>query len=443
MACHATSSLLIRWLGLVACCALAWPVLAANPAGEVVIARGIATAQTGNAAARILGLGSSLFEGDVITTGPRSVALLKLQDGSRVTLRPQTKFQIEEFSVAENDLRAAYRLFTGGLRAVTGFLSKRNPNAVRLRTAVATIGIRGTEFDARLCAEDCAAEAQLRATPAGRAGFVRGEVKAQAGNGDRQRKLVAGSPIYAGDTLETAAGSYLVIAFKDQSRVTLTPNTEFRVERFVYNEAEPAKAQGFFAFVRGGLRAVSGAIGKFNRDSYRFSTSVATIGIRGTEWWGTLDEGVLNVGVDVGGITTEPLSGGPFNVDSGQMFVIAPGLPPQALTDLPAIIIDIPTESTVPLPPEPPPPPSSSSPPQGLIVSCYEGNCDVETDEGKVELTAGEASIVNNNGDAPEKLPEIPPFMPEDPALRTVEDTSSLNFLESEIEDGGAECTVQ
>ena len=48
--------------------------------------------------------------------------------------------------VAENAEEGLMTLFKGGLRAVTGFMSKRNPNAMRLRTAVATIGIRGTEY---------------------------------------------------------------------------------------------------------------------------------------------------------------------------------------------------------------------------------------------------------------------------------------------------------
>ncbi len=100
---------------------------------------------------------------------------MRLTDGTRIALRPNTSFEITAFSVAENAESALFTLFKGGLRTVTGFLSKRNRNAMRLKTAVATIGIRGTEFDVRLCDEDCAAEAAARPAPAGRAGFVRGQ----------------------------------------------------------------------------------------------------------------------------------------------------------------------------------------------------------------------------------------------------------------------------
>ncbi len=425
-------------LGL-ALLAAASTTLAATRAGEVIIARGIATAQGGGAPGRILGLGSALFEGDVIATGPRSIALLKLDDGTRVTLRPQTKFQVEEFSLEKADAHAVYRLFQGGLRAVTGFLSKQNPNAVRLRTAVATIGIRGTEFDARLCGPDCALEAQSRAQPAGRAGFIKGDVTARTGNGDRARTLKAGAPVYSGDTLVTAAGSFAVLTFKDKSRVTLMPNTEFRVEQLTFEEAKPEAGRGIFALLRGGLRAVSGAIGHYGPRAYQMRTAVATIGIRGTEYDLAIENQQLFSRVIAGAIVAD--DGPTITPDQGVLMFGGPGLPGVAMPDLP-IPFDIPAEANVPAA-ELAPPASSGAPEEGLIVACYVGNCSVQTDEKTVDLAPGEAGFAGADGSAPEKLPEIPPFMPEDPALRTVEDTSSLNFLDDTVGGGGSECFVR
>ncbi len=119
-----------------------------------------------------------------------------------------------------------------------------------MRTAVATIGIRGTEFDARLCSTDCADEAKQRPGPAGRAGFVRGSVVASAGGGARSRSLVAGDSVYNGDRIVTGEGAYAVLAFRDKSRVTVLPNTEFHVENFEYNAAQPERG-------RSGVRAVT------------------------------------------------------------------------------------------------------------------------------------------------------------------------------------------
>ena len=43
-------------------------------------------------------------------------------------------------------------------------------------------------------------------------------------------------------------------------------------------------SRAFFRLLKGGFRAVSGLIGHVNRDEYRVSTPVATIGIRGTDY---------------------------------------------------------------------------------------------------------------------------------------------------------------
>ena len=46
-------------------------------------------------------------------------------------------------------------MLKGGIRAVTGYIGKRNRDAYKVHTAVATIGIRGTGHNTRICAGDC------------------------------------------------------------------------------------------------------------------------------------------------------------------------------------------------------------------------------------------------------------------------------------------------
>ena len=125
--------------------------------GEVQFSKGVATAQSEGQQARFLGKGFPLFEGDVISTGKRSFTILKLSDGSKMTLRPNTVFGLEKFD--EEEENATLKLFKGGLRALTGLLAKKNPDAYRLDTPIATIGIRGTTFDVRICAGDCESDA--------------------------------------------------------------------------------------------------------------------------------------------------------------------------------------------------------------------------------------------------------------------------------------------
>jgi len=434
----------------VALCLLAGLACAADKAGEVALARGLATAHVAGSQARILGSGSSLYVGDVITTGPRSVALLKLGDGSRITLRPDTSFQVEAYDLSETSPSAVFRLFKGGLRAVTGFMSKRNPNAVRLRTSVATIGIRGTELDARLCGADCAEEAKQRPTPAGRAGFVKGTVIAKAASG-RARAVKAGGPVYSGDSLITGNSAYAVVLFRDQSRVTVMPNTEFRVDRLTYDESAPDEGEGFFSLVRGGLRAVSGAIGQYRRNAYQMRTAVATIGIRGTGYDLYCAGACVNpdanansgdgLYADVSNGTIDFDGSHPLNADQPPVFIGNSGMVPVDVANMP-VEITVPMPDTVELPAPPPPDPSAANPGEALMVSCYAGNCSVQTDENTVDLEAGDAAKVNLSGGPAEALPEIPAFQAEDPILNAVDVGGELlQMFDSSTATEGEECT--
>jgi hypothetical protein len=420
----------------------------AAPAGKVVFARGMVTAYTAGGTARIVGAESPLAVGEVISTGPRGVARLELGDGNRITLRPNSTFEITAFDASEDTGSALYTLFKGGLRAVTGFLSKRNPDAVRLKTSVATIGIRGTEFDARLCEDDCAAEAAKRPAPAGRAGFVKGRVMARASSG-RARALASGDAVYTGDTVISDAGAYAVIAFRDDSRVTVLPETEFRVETLDFDSAAPEQGSAVFRLLRGGLRAVTGLIGKRNGRGYRMSTAVATIGIRGTGYdllcQGVCQNPAPGAGPDGDGLFSEVWDGailidGVHEVQSGQaVFIADTGFAPVPVPGLPRSLGE-PRPGDVPLPP---PPPSSSNPQQGLYVSCYAGNCAVQTDDNVVELGPGEAGHVGAGGGPAQALSEVPPFQAEDPVLHALEVGGSLSTFNQQIDSGGPQCTVR
>ena len=422
-----------RGVAMLALCCAAGAAPAADRAGEVTLTRGLATAHGAGTAARILGEGAPVYVGDVVSTGPRSVALLKLEDGSRVTLRPETSFQVEEYVLSDTRPSAVFRLFKGGLRAVTGFMSKRNPNAVQLRTAVATIGIRGTEFDVRICGDDCVAEAGKRPAPAGRAGFVKGTVIAKTASG-RSRAVKAGDPVYSGDTLITITDAYAVVLFRDESRVTVMPNTEFRVDRLLYDEAAPAESEGFFSLLRGGLRAVSGAIGKYRRDAYRMRTAVATIGIRGTAY------DLYCVGACVNPDPKATSGDGLYaQVQEGEIDFdgtnpLAAGQPPVFIGGagiIPVEITQFPLSEMVPMPntfelPRPPPVDPNADPRNALMVSCYAGECAVTTPTNEVKLGPGTAAKVGLGGGPAVPLQEPPAFQAEDPLLNAVEIGSEL-----------------
>ncbi len=148
---------LIRWAVagvLVACQA---PVFAADQAGEMVKVLGRASAASVDGDIRTLADGTPVNPGDTVVTSINSWARMKMTDGAFVVLRPNTRFQIAEYNYEDDPAksRSIFNLVRGGFRAVTGLIGQRNHSAVSFRTAIATIGIRGTDLEAIDCTDGC------------------------------------------------------------------------------------------------------------------------------------------------------------------------------------------------------------------------------------------------------------------------------------------------
>jgi hypothetical protein len=89
----------------------------------------------------------------------------------------------------------------------------------------------------------------------------------------------------AGDTLVTGAGARATLRFADGAVISLRPDSRFAVREYAFQEAAPEKDRSSFELLRGGLRALTGFIGKRgSRDAWALKASTATIGIRGTEF---------------------------------------------------------------------------------------------------------------------------------------------------------------
>lgn len=117
---------------------------------------------------------------------------------------------------------------------------------------------------------------------AGRVEFAIGGVNAITADG-QSRPLSKGAEINSGDTIKTTDGR-VQIRFTDGGYMSLQPNTEFIVENYNYEGKQDGSERGFFRLVEGGLRAITGIVGRNNRPAYRVATPVATIGIRGSEY---------------------------------------------------------------------------------------------------------------------------------------------------------------
>ena len=120
--------------------------------------------------------------------------------------------------------------------------------------------------------------------------FATGAVTAVSSSG-AQRPLVKGAEISNGDTIRTGDGGRAQVRFSDGALISLQPTTEFRVDNYEFSNQPTGQEKGFFSLIKGGMRTITGLIGRSNRDNYKVTTSVATIGIRGTEYTAGLNSG--------------------------------------------------------------------------------------------------------------------------------------------------------
>ena len=101
-------------------------------------------------------------------------------------------------------------------------------------------------------------------------------------------KLVFGSTIQDRDVLRTGPASSLQLRFTDESILSMRENSEVRIDEFRFTGREDGSERAFFSLLKGGLRKITGIIGRINNKNYQMSTAVATIGIRGTHYLATI-----------------------------------------------------------------------------------------------------------------------------------------------------------
>ena len=148
--------------------------------------------------------------------------------------------------------------------------------------------------------------------------FVWGIAYAVSISGEK-RPLEKGSRIDVGDTVisETAR---VQLRFTDGGFVSLAPQSEFRVNAYSYSGKSDGSERVAMELMKGGLRTISGLIGKVIQSAYELKTAVATIGIRGTEYTVVYGESVSGT-VSAGAIAVCN-AGGCLDVAHGQSYYI-------------------------------------------------------------------------------------------------------------------------
>lgn len=191
---------------------------------------------------------------------------------------------------------------------------------------------------------------------AGRFQFIQGEVSILRADG-RQIPARKGDGVEEGDTIATGPQAQAQLLMQDEGIIALRPDSRLRIEVYRYAGQADGSEQGLLGLLKGGFRAITGMIGRVNKDSYKVRTPTATIGIRGTDH--------------------EPLY-----------------IPPPAPGETPAG-------------------------PPGTYDKVNVGQTYLQTASGRVELGANQVGFAPASGNAaPVRLPAVPGFMGATPPLR-------------------------
>ena len=127
------------------------------------------------------------------------------------------------------------------------------------------------------------------------------------------RTLAAGAPVHLDETVSTGAGARRELTFEDGTVLTLGEKARVTVDRFVYRPR--ATGNAFRATTIGAFRFVSGQLHKTAGSTAEVATPVATIAIRGTDFWGGPIDGQYGVFLTEGAVSVR--SGGRETVLNG------------------------------------------------------------------------------------------------------------------------------
>jgi hypothetical protein len=117
-------------------------------AGQIDLIDGDVSILNSHGELRVPARGDRVEAGDAITTGRNGEVHIITDDNGLLALRPNTTLKIDAYRAdGGEDDNVALRLLRGSFRSITGWIGKNRPKNYMVRTATATIGIRGTDHE--------------------------------------------------------------------------------------------------------------------------------------------------------------------------------------------------------------------------------------------------------------------------------------------------------
>lgn len=173
-------------------------------------------------------------------------------------------------------------------------------------------------------------------TAAGSAQFASGNVTISKGAAPAAA-LVKGGAIQAGDTITTGDKGNVQLRFTDGGFISLPANSKFSVNGYV-DAQDPGKDQFLVELLGGGMRAITGLIGKRNPANYKVTTPTAIIGIRGSGFNVAMNaNGTLSVSTELDAIDVCN-KGGCVGLNMGESALVKNAQDKPVRTNIPATV---------------------------------------------------------------------------------------------------------
>ena len=198
-------------------------------------------------------VGLGVKQGDNILTNLQSRAQIEFIDGSNISLKQQSQIKISEYhwNQQDNSGRSIFNFLKGAFRAVSGLIAKNNQIDYSVITPVATIGVRGTNFGARLCNQEiCELQSKDNNITISKGiyiGVLQGQIVAQSG--EQQTQVKQGEAIYQKDALSQAkkVSNIPGLIFSAEELETYLPvQKKKKIEKTLKKTELPKKKEPFY-----------------------------------------------------------------------------------------------------------------------------------------------------------------------------------------------------
>lgn len=117
---------------------------------------------------------------------------------------------------------------------------------------------------------------------------------------DLKRTLVKGSDVKFQDTIVTGKNTRAEVTLVDDSQLFIGDDSLLTIDEMVYEPGK--KGKGVLTLTKGVFRMISGKVNKVEGGTLVMHTPIATIGVRGTDFWGLQDENTLTMALIDNGI---------------------------------------------------------------------------------------------------------------------------------------------